>query len=794
MRILGEVSVVVAGGGELQLPSASQRRLVAVLALDPGRTIRRDRLCDLLGVTPGALRTTVSRLRARLGSAVISTDAVGYRLTAPVDATIFVDHLRGPIDHHDRLSVLDEALGLWHGDALDEFRHEHWAEAEAAGLEEIRSRAVEERAELLIDRRRAAEAVAALKPHIAANPLRDRPRGLLIRALAAEGRQADALRAFQDYRTLLAEETGTEPSAEVRTLEQHVAAGSQEVHGVSAGRAVAARGPGRASTSPAQDLGWSIPFPAALARTATLVGRRRERAAIAEELEASRSGSWRTVLVGGEAGVGKTTLVAELAREHQARGDACVLYGRCHEGAMVSLEPFREAIGPVVEHVPDALLRAHAQQCGGQLLGVAPHLARRMWLPPTPDGPDAGRRWALFEAVADLLRRLADAMPVILVLDDLHWAQPSTLRLLRHLTASLVDAPMLLVGSFRGSVGAGAVELRSTLAELDRSGARRVLLGGLDCGELAELVTSVVGPGPAPATTVLERLWHETAGNPLFATHLVRWWVDTGVLVADGGALDLADRFDHREVPPSLRDVLWSRVRSLGAEGRDVLEVASVLGVDFDEEVLVEVADLGAAEVAAALDAAMDAGLVHDSGDGSTTMRFAHALVARSLYAELRGARRRALHRRAAGVLHARCSTNGSPLDVLGRRLDPPLLAQLARHSAHSGDLTDALRFAIAAGDLAARVHAHAEAAAWYQRALDHAAALQRPDPEQADLMARLGTELAAAGSPSAAVVLGSASNLARGFGGHRGSDSLARLWGPQRRWRLSRVVVPPSA
>ncbi len=771
MRILGEVSVVVAGGGELQLPSASQRRLVAVLALDPGTTLRRDRLCDLLGITPGALRTTVSRLRARLGSVVISTDPVGYRLNARVDATIFVDHLRGPTDHGDRLRLLEEALGLWHGDALDEFRHEHWAEAEAARLEEIHSCAVEERAELLIDRRRAAEAVASLQPHIAANPLRDRPRGLLIRALADEGRQADALRAFQDYRTLLAKETGTEPSAEVRTLEQHVAAGS-----------VATRGSGRASTSLAQDVGWSIPLPAALARTTALVGRRRERAVIAEELEASRSGSWRTVLVGGEAGVGKTTLAAELAREHHARGDACVLYGRCHEGAMVPLEPFSEALGPVVEHVPDALLRAHAQQFGGQILRVAPHLARRMWLPTTLDVDVAGRRWALFHAVADLLRHLASAMPVILVLDDLHWAEPSTLRLIGHLTSSLVDAPLLLVASFRGPVGGGAVELRSTLADLDRSGARRVLLEGLDGGELAELVTSIVGPGPAPGAAVLERLWHETAGNPLFATHLVRWWVDTGVLDAAGGELGLAASVDHREVPPSLRDVLWSRVCSLGAEGREVLEVASVLGVDFDEEVLIEVADLGAAAVTAALDAAMDAGLVHDSGGGSSTMRFAHALVARSLYAELRGARRRALHRRAAEVLHARCSTNGSLLDILGRRLDPPLLAQLARHSALSGDLTDALRFAVAAGDLAARVHAPAEAARWYQRALDHAAALQRPDAEQADLMARLGTALAAAGSPSAAVVLGAASNLGRGFGGHRRSDSLARLWGPHRR------------
>ena len=147
---------------------------------------------------------------------------------------------------------------------------------------------------------------------------------------------------------------------------------------------------------------------------------------------------------------------------------------------MVPLEPFREAIGPVVEHAPDAVLRAHGQQCGGELLPVAPRLARRMWLPRPLDGGGPERRHVLFEAVADLLGRVADAVPVILVLDDLHWAEPSTLRLVRHLSRSLVDVPLLLVASFRRA-GCGRIgQLRSTLAELDRSGARRVPLDGLE--------------------------------------------------------------------------------------------------------------------------------------------------------------------------------------------------------------------------------------------------------------------------------------------------------------------------
>ena len=225
VRLLGAVRFVTEDGEAVDLPSASQRRLVAALALAAGATLRPEYLSDLLDVSAGALRTTVSRLRARLGEDVIRTDAVGYRITCAIDTTLFTELLLEPPQLPDRLAALDEALALWDGEALDEFRHEPWAEAEAARLDELRCVAVEDRAELLIRRERAGEAVASLEAHVAVHPLRDRARGLLIQALASDGRQADALRAYQDYRTVLAEETGTEPSALVRSIERRVAAG-----------------------------------------------------------------------------------------------------------------------------------------------------------------------------------------------------------------------------------------------------------------------------------------------------------------------------------------------------------------------------------------------------------------------------------------------------------------------------------------------------------------------------------------------------------------------------------------
>jgi len=169
------------------------------------------------------LRTAESRLRARIGDDGIATDGSGYRLDVAVDASRFEQLLNSPGGGADRLADLDAAVGLWSGTAFDEFRHEWWAEAEATRLDELRLVAAEDRAELLIALGRSGEAISSLGALIVANPYRDRPRGLLLQALVCEGRQADALRAYQDYRSFLADEVGTDPSPSVHKIEQRVA-------------------------------------------------------------------------------------------------------------------------------------------------------------------------------------------------------------------------------------------------------------------------------------------------------------------------------------------------------------------------------------------------------------------------------------------------------------------------------------------------------------------------------------------------------------------------------------------
>jgi DNA-binding SARP family transcriptional activator len=306
--------------------SAAQRRLLAALAVASPLPVRSERLADVLGLTPSGLRTAITRLRRALGEHVLVSTPGGYGLATEVDALAFgrlLDETPG-----DRAAAVRAALALWRGPALEEFAHEEWAAGVAARLHELHAAAVEEHAEGLLGRGQWCEAIALLRAHIARHPLRDRPRGQLMRSLAGDGRQAEALRALHDYWRLLDAEVSTAPSNEVRELGERIAAGWSPSAG--AGPAVPAGSLRRAP----------LPAPLRVARHGAFVGR----GPLVEELCASRRcGAWHTLIASGEPGTGKSRLLAELAvrirRPGQAvalaRGDAdfldavVALIGRC---------------------------------------------------------------------------------------------------------------------------------------------------------------------------------------------------------------------------------------------------------------------------------------------------------------------------------------------------------------------------------------------------------------------------------------------------------------------------------
>lgn len=744
VRVLGAVRFVTDAGEVLDLPSPAQRRLLAALALASGATLRTEYLSDALELSPGSLRTTVSRLRSHLGHHTIRTDTAGYRITCAVDATMFTDLLVERPDHADRLAALDEALALWHGEALDEFRHEPWAAAEVARLDELRALAVEDRAELLIARSRAGEAVASLEELIAANPLRDRPRGLLIQALASGGRHAEALRAYQAYRTYLADETGTEPSAVVRSIEQRVAAGT------GADEVIA---PERPRPSPTHRPPVEVPLPGHLVEGPALIGRQREMTWLESDLVAARSGSMRTALLSGEAGIGKTTLLAAFARAQHRQAGNVVAFGRCAEGAAVPLEPFLTLLARLVEHAPLAVLQEHCERCGGELLRVAPRLADRLWAPPPVAADDATERHLLFEAAADLLRRVASSGSLTLILDDLHWAEPTALLLLRHLGRALADAPVLLVASYRATAPDLTADLRSAIVDLERGRCRRLTLTGFDDAELARLLRAVTGAYAEPGVEVLAQLHEETAGNPLYAAQLVRHLWESNVLSIAADEFRFVGDLRHDALPQTVLDVIWSRVHALGRPVTEVLRSAAVLGADFADDVLVPMTELSDSDVAGALELATRANLLVETGDALRPLRFTHALVNHALQSDLSPGERRRLHQRAAQVLRRT------------EHLRPDMVVALARHTALAGDLAAAQHWAVVAGAHASAYLAPAEAAAWYERALTFASDREAPEAERAELMVLLGEAQHRSGDPRTHDTLLDAADLARRTG-----------------------------
>ena len=227
--VLGSLQVFGSDGGPVRLPSVAQRRLTSILILRAGTVVSSDLLGERLDLSPGALRTSVSRLRRVIGETTLVTAPPGYELrTDDVDSKRFerlLAQARGEVDPARSREKLEAALALWRGEAYVEFAHEEWAVAEATRLAELRAGANESLVDLLIETQDWTSAIAHLEILIAEHPYRDYPRGQMMRALALSGRRTDALRSFQDYRSFLIDELGTEPSAAVVALDREIAQG-----------------------------------------------------------------------------------------------------------------------------------------------------------------------------------------------------------------------------------------------------------------------------------------------------------------------------------------------------------------------------------------------------------------------------------------------------------------------------------------------------------------------------------------------------------------------------------------
>jgi predicted ATPase len=480
----------------------------------------------------------------------------------------------------------------------------------------------------------------------------------------------------------------------------------------------------------------------------TFVGREAESARLAAARDRAAAGVPAVVLVGGEAGVGKSRLVGELVAGSRAVG-ATVLAGGCVElgGEGLPFAPVVAALRELAGGLGDAGLATLVPgPARSELARLLPELgpppaggtAGEVTPPdPAPGEPGSARR-RLFGELLGLLHRLAARRPTVLVVEDLHWADRSTRDLLAYLVRNLDHGRLLLVLTYRSDELHRRHPLRPLLAELERHRrVERLELGRFDLGEVAAQLTGILGV--APAARLVERVHARSGGNALFVEELAAA-TPAGWAAAAGGAPAAPAAFG------GLREVLLDRIEPLPEPAREVLRVVALAGGRVGHELLAEAAGLPAAELQAGVRAAAAAGVLLVDAHLGYGLR--HALVKEAIDdALLRGERCRLHARLAAALGRAGAGRPGG---------DPALAAELAWHWYAAHDLARALPAAVGAGLAAERCRAFAEAQHHFERALElwELVPAAREGLDRVELLARAAEAAANAGGAERAISL----------------------------------------
>ncbi|GIF00340.1 AfsR/SARP family transcriptional regulator [Paractinoplanes rishiriensis] len=589
-RILGPLEVAV-DGRLLDLGRPKQRAVLGVLLLRAGTVVSLEHLVDeLWGEDPPAqavasLQAYVSHLRRLLKPDLLLSQPPGYRLAigpGDLDATRF-ERLAA----HGRL-LLDAgepdraAETLRRALALwrgDVLDGLEIAPGERARLDGMRLAALEDRITADLTLGRHAAVADELRRLVAAHPYRENLRALQMRALYRSGRQAEALDVYQETRRLLDAELGIEPSPSLSHLHQQILGHAPELD----------------PPAPAPE---PEPAPAE-----TFVGRAEQLAVLRGALD----GRGRLVLVSGEPGIGKTRLAEEAAPD--------AVWGRCTE------EPGAPPFWPWIQILEKLNLPAE--------------------LEPGPGLPVVDVEAVRFRFCRTIVATLRQRAPLVLVLDDLHWADAGSLRLLTTLAAELHTTPILVIATYRAE---GRRALTDTLAALARLPVvERLPLDGLREDDVRSLMAARLGDDVDPDDQLVHVVHDRSAGNPFFVVELIR-------LLGSRRRLAAAQQAAAHEVPEGVRDVLRRRISGLPEQTQAILLVAAVVGREFDLGVLRDVSGLDDDRVLAAVEAALLSGLILEEASAGR-FRFTHALVREAIYDDVSRARQARLHARVAASL-----------------------------------------------------------------------------------------------------------------------------------------------
>jgi DNA-binding SARP family transcriptional activator len=716
----GGLRIEVAGGDVTpDLPGRQGRALFAYLVLNAPYPVPRDELLHVLwpaalpAAPEAAFSSVLAKVRRALSPHVIEgRETLTLRL--PPDARVDVHDVARAVEHAESAlrdgnaqSALDTAqaavavmarplLPCLNGDWLDAARTE-------SGGTELRALEVVARAGLSLGGHHLAAAERAAAGLVERQPFREDGYVLLMDTHARRGNAAEGLRTFERLRVLLREELGISPSPELLAVHDRMLRGELP-DTASAGELAA--GEGSASREPEVRAAAAVfPVPAVAPRTSegAFVGR----TACLEQLRArwkeSRAARTGLVLLEGDAGMGKTRLATQFADEvHHDAG--AVLYGRADAEALLPYQPFVEALNHLIAHAGAGFV-AEIEQELKILRRLFPSLGSDASTAAAADDQDT-LRYQFFEAAVAILKRASASWPLLLVLDDLHWADKPTLLLLRHVLRHADGTRLLVVGTFRDVDVNREHPLTDLLSDLRRERCYdRLKLEGLDDEATHALVADRLGIEVTPG--FVRRLQQQTGGNAFFIEETVRALEASGV--GQDSVVD-EDDLEKLGVPEGVAEVIIRRVRQLSPLASELLTASSVVGRSFALGIAEQLVDADPDDVMAAIEESMAAGLVLEVPDRVDAFAFSHVLVRDVLYQQLAAARCVRLHHRVAEAL-----------ERLSER-EPVNPGELAHHFAlarHLAGFGPARRYAIAAGRRAAELFAWEEAAQHFRWALD---------------------------------------------------------------------------
>lgn len=688
----------------LALPSQGSRSLLAYCAAYPHQIHSRSRLAGIFwpDLPETTARRRLSHALWEIGQSVPSADGRGY-LTRTADAIGFNRHLPHHIDRvefeaawrraQESASLesarlhLQQATDLYTGDFLAGF-YDEWAVIEQERLREVYMQVLLR----LIEAEKAANdyeaAVRATLALIAADPLREDAYQEGMRLYQQMSRPQEARRLYEQGRAVLQAELEVDPTAETQAILDGIVDRETDAHRL----ALAFTG---------QDL--------------PLVGRDLERRALLHHLDEAQHGRGGVVLVSGEAGVGKTRLLRALADDAQWRA-MTVLWGSAQD--MTADAPY----APLAAALAEGISPLRAQQLSAVLdrlwLSVASRLLPplRRWLPQTPLPPALNteqERMRLLEGIVRVVLALGDIAPLLLILEDVHWADEATFDALAYLAQRLPSSRVLLVATFRPGDARHQPAVWAGLDTVDRVGVRqRLALEPLSVDETTDLVRRGLGLRE-PATLFAARLHAETGGNPLFVLESLRTLYAEGLLArdADGHWTTPYDQetADYAELPlsPAVDQTIARRLARLGPVERAVLGAAAVVGSEVDLALLMALNEMAGRDLLTALGELLRHNLLQET---ATAYRFSHDTVRETVYAEMSASARRTLHRRAGDVLSK--DERAAPTTV-------------AHHFEAGEDWARAIHFYWRAGEEALNLHS-------YRATLSHL--------ERVESLGRLGT------------------------------------------------------